>query len=74
MHRLLVALLSLLLSALGLGALILVEMSPERMAIVAGFVGTMFGWATSSVTYYLGSSQGSATKDALVGRLAGLGR
>ncbi len=71
LHRLIIAVVCLALAVVGLGVVVLVEMSDAKLAIVSGFVGAMFAWATAAVNYYIGSSAGSSAKDVLVGRLTG---
>jgi hypothetical protein len=65
-HRLVFGALATVLAAAGLSAIILVDMPDSKLAIVAGFVGTAFGWAGATFTFYFGTSQGSSDKQGLM--------
>lgn len=62
-HRLWVAMLAMVLAVVGFVVLMMADLSDAKLAIAATLVGAMFGWASAAVNYYLGSSQGSASKD-----------
>jgi hypothetical protein len=75
LNRLIFGVLAMVLAAAGLAAILLLDMPPEKLAIASGFVGTIFGWAGASFTFYFGTSQGSVDKGGVITRvLGGIGR
>lgn len=71
LHRLILGVLSMVLAAVGMASIMLVPMSDAKLAIVAGFTGTMFGWAGACFTFYFGTSQGSVDKGGIMSRAFG---
>jgi hypothetical protein len=59
-------------AAAGGTAVMLLDIPEGKLAVIAGLLGYVFGWAGSLVSYYFGNSAGSAAKDATVTRLGGL--
>lgn len=69
-YRMLFGITTLVVSQAGLLLLVFVDMPDSKMMLVSGYVGLMFGWAGATITYYLGGSQGSSAKDAVIRDLA----
>lgn len=70
--QLAVGIISLAMAAGGGAAVMMMDLPEGKLAVVTGLLGYVFGWAGSVVSYYFGSSAGSAAKDAAVTRLGGL--
>lgn len=70
--QLAVGIVALAMAAAGGAAVMMLDLPEGKLAVVTGLLGYVFGWAGSVVSYYFGSSAGSAAKDASVTRLTGI--